>query len=96
MTPRGWPLELDCIKSASGPFSPDRQMFPGEKKAVFPFILQGLFDPEGLAAGAGLHKKRKRPVQPRQANVPWRRKAVFPFILQGLFDPEGLAAGAGL
>ncbi|WP_426898300.1 hypothetical protein [Rossellomorea vietnamensis] len=47
------PLELDSLKSGSGPFSPDRQMFPGEKKAVFPFILQGLFDPEGLAAGAG-------------------------------------------
>ncbi|MGD6968986.1 hypothetical protein ACQCVP_21435 [Rossellomorea vietnamensis] len=24
-------------------------MFSGEEKAVFPFILQGLFDPEGLS-----------------------------------------------
>ncbi|MGD6965840.1 hypothetical protein ACQCVP_05380 [Rossellomorea vietnamensis] len=24
-------------------------MFPGEKKAVFPFILRGLFDPEWLS-----------------------------------------------
>ncbi|MGD6965900.1 hypothetical protein ACQCVP_05690 [Rossellomorea vietnamensis] len=30
-------------------------MFQREKKAVFPFILLGLFDPEGLGAGAGLH-----------------------------------------
>ncbi|MGD6802291.1 hypothetical protein [Rossellomorea aquimaris] len=54
------------IKSGSGPISPDRQMFLREKKAVFPFIRFGLFDPEGLAAGAGLNKKRKRPEQPRQ------------------------------
>ncbi|TYR76847.1 hypothetical protein FZC79_03890 [Rossellomorea vietnamensis] len=46
-------LELDCIKSGSALFSPDRQMFSGEEKAVFPFILQRLFDPEGLGAGAG-------------------------------------------
>ncbi|MGD6969101.1 DNA helicase [Rossellomorea vietnamensis] len=70
-------------------------MFSREKKAVFPFILFGLFDPEGLGAGAGLPKKRKRLEQPRQANVPKRKKAVFPFILFGLFDPEGLGAGAG-
>ncbi|MGD6967580.1 hypothetical protein ACQCVP_14220 [Rossellomorea vietnamensis] len=36
-------------------------MFQREKKAVFPFILFGLFDPEGLGAGA----ERKRPVQRR-------------------------------
>ncbi|MGD6966521.1 hypothetical protein ACQCVP_08840 [Rossellomorea vietnamensis] len=36
-------------------------MFQSEKKAGFPFIRFGLFDPEGLAAGAGLNKKRKRP-----------------------------------
>ncbi|WP_426898052.1 hypothetical protein [Rossellomorea vietnamensis] len=58
-------LELDSLKSGSGPFSPDRQMFPGGKKAVFLFILQGLFDPEGLAAGAGFIKKRKGPAQRR-------------------------------
>ncbi|MGD6966512.1 hypothetical protein ACQCVP_08795 [Rossellomorea vietnamensis] len=40
-------------------------MFPGGKKAVFLFILQGLFDPEGLAAGAGFIKKRKGPAQRR-------------------------------
>ncbi|MGD6964875.1 hypothetical protein ACQCVP_00430 [Rossellomorea vietnamensis] len=70
-------------------------MFSGEKKAVFPFILQGLFDPEGLGAGAGLHKKRKRPVSPDRQMFSGEKKAVFPFILQGLFDPEGLGAGAG-
>ncbi|WP_187444851.1 hypothetical protein [Rossellomorea vietnamensis] len=41
------------LKSASALISPDRQMFQREKKAVFPFILFGLFDPEGLGAGAG-------------------------------------------
>ncbi|TYS79957.1 hypothetical protein FZC80_09525 [Rossellomorea aquimaris] len=46
-------VSLCYKKSASAPFSPDRQMFPGEKKAVYPFILRGLFDPEGLGAGAG-------------------------------------------
>ncbi|TYS19643.1 hypothetical protein FZC78_01030 [Rossellomorea vietnamensis] len=59
--------------------SPDRQMFQREKKAVFPFILFGLFDPEGLGAGAGLHKKWKRLDQPRQANVPKRKKGGLPF-----------------
>jgi hypothetical protein len=29
-------------------------MFQREKKALFPFILFGLFDPEGLGAEAGL------------------------------------------
>ncbi|MGD6966688.1 hypothetical protein ACQCVP_09675 [Rossellomorea vietnamensis] len=29
-------------------------MFSREKKAVFPFILLRLFDPEGLGAGTGL------------------------------------------
>jgi hypothetical protein len=60
-------------------------MFPGEKKAVFPFILQGLFDPEGLGAGAGLHKKRKRLDQPRQANVLRRKKGALSF-----YSPENI------
>jgi hypothetical protein len=54
-------------------------MFQREKKGVFPFILFGLFDPEGLGAGAGFIKKRKRPVKPRQANVPKRKKGGFSF-----------------
>ncbi|MGD6804329.1 hypothetical protein [Rossellomorea aquimaris] len=29
-------------------------MFQREKKAIFPFILFGLFDPEGLGAATGL------------------------------------------
>ncbi|WP_252183632.1 hypothetical protein [Rossellomorea vietnamensis] len=36
--------------------SPDRQMFQREKKALYPFILFGLFDPEGLGAEAGRNK----------------------------------------
>ncbi|MGD6802390.1 hypothetical protein ACQCUR_07160, partial [Rossellomorea vietnamensis] len=57
----------------------DRQMFSREKKAVFPFILLRLFDPEELAAATGLIKKWKRPEQLRQANVLKRKKGGFPF-----------------
>ncbi|MGD6968233.1 hypothetical protein ACQCVP_17530 [Rossellomorea vietnamensis] len=59
-------------------------MFQREKKAVFPFILFGLFDPEGLGAGAGFIKKRKRLDQPRQANVPWRKKDGLSFYSPGV------------
>ncbi|MGD6966507.1 hypothetical protein ACQCVP_08770 [Rossellomorea vietnamensis] len=59
-------------------------MFPGEKKVIFPFILRGLFDPEGLGAEAGLHKKRKRLDQPRQANVPRRKKGDLSFYSPGV------------
>jgi hypothetical protein len=34
-------------------------MFQREKKAFFPFILLGLFDPEGLAAEAFPKQKKK-------------------------------------
>ncbi|WP_426897328.1 hypothetical protein [Rossellomorea vietnamensis] len=47
-------LGFACIKSGSALLSPDRQMFRREKKTVFPFILSGLFDPEGLGAAARL------------------------------------------
>ncbi|MGD6804700.1 hypothetical protein [Rossellomorea aquimaris] len=40
--------------------SPDRQMFSREKKAIFPFILLRLFDPEGLGAGT------RRPLVPQE------------------------------
>ncbi|WP_426897047.1 hypothetical protein [Rossellomorea vietnamensis] len=53
-------MKAFTIKSGSDAFCPDRQMFPGEKKGFFPFIRQGLFDPEGQVAEAGLDKKRKR------------------------------------
>ncbi|MGD6965821.1 hypothetical protein ACQCVP_05285 [Rossellomorea vietnamensis] len=65
-------------------------MFQREKKALFPFILFGLFDPEGLSPFQWVRtlrrcswtkQKRKRLDQPRQANVPQRKKALFPFIL---------------
>jgi hypothetical protein len=32
-------LGFACLKSGSALFSPDRQMFLREKKALFPFIL---------------------------------------------------------
>ncbi|TYS76264.1 hypothetical protein [Rossellomorea aquimaris] len=43
-------------KSGSASISSDRQMFQREKKAGFPFILFGLFDPEELGAEAGRNK----------------------------------------
>ncbi|MGD6966939.1 hypothetical protein ACQCVP_10950 [Rossellomorea vietnamensis] len=38
-------------------------MFQREKKAVFPFILFGLFDPEGLGAEAGRNNIAIRSLQ---------------------------------
>ncbi|MGD6805330.1 hypothetical protein ACQCUR_22670, partial [Rossellomorea vietnamensis] len=78
------------IKSGSALSSPDRQMFQGEKKAVFPFILCGLFDPEGLGAAAGRIKSGSALSSPDRQMFQGEKKAVFPFILCGLFDPEGL------
>ncbi|WP_187445251.1 hypothetical protein [Rossellomorea aquimaris] len=48
------------IKSGSALVRPDRQMFSREKKALFPFILLRLFDPEGLGAGT------RRPLFPQE------------------------------
>ncbi|MGD6964792.1 hypothetical protein ACQCVP_00005, partial [Rossellomorea vietnamensis] len=70
-------------------------MFQREKKALFPFILFGLFDPEGLAAEAGRTKSVSGPFSPDRQMFQREKKALFPFILFGLFDPEGLAAEAG-
>ncbi|WP_426901974.1 hypothetical protein [Rossellomorea vietnamensis] len=53
-------LGFVCIKSGSALLSPDRQMFRREKKAVFPFILLRLFDPEGPGAGT------RRPLVPQE------------------------------
>ncbi|MGD6801299.1 DNA helicase [Rossellomorea aquimaris] len=47
-------LGFACIKSGCALVRPDRQMFQSEKKAIFPFIRFGLFDPEGLGAATGL------------------------------------------
>ncbi|MGD6804461.1 hypothetical protein [Rossellomorea aquimaris] len=66
-------------------------MFQREKKAVFPFILFGLFDPEGLGAEAGLNKSASALVSPDRQMFQREKKAVFPFILFGLFDPEVLS-----
>ncbi|MGD6966238.1 hypothetical protein ACQCVP_07415 [Rossellomorea vietnamensis] len=59
-------------------------MFLREKKVVFPFILSGLFDPEGLGAGTRRNQKWKRLGQPRQANVPERKKGGFSFYSLGV------------
>ncbi|MGD6965848.1 hypothetical protein ACQCVP_05420 [Rossellomorea vietnamensis] len=73
-------------------------MFSREKKAVFPFILSGLYDPEGLGAGTRLGvspviKSGSALVSPDRQMFSREKKAVFPFILSGLYDPEGLGAG---
>ncbi|MGD6964821.1 hypothetical protein ACQCVP_00160 [Rossellomorea vietnamensis] len=39
-------------------------MFSREEKAVFPFILLGLFDPEGLGAAAGRIKSESALISP--------------------------------
>ncbi|TYR74699.1 hypothetical protein FZC79_13795 [Rossellomorea vietnamensis] len=52
-----WRRALFLIKSGSAPNCSDRQIFRREKKAVFPFILFGLFDPEEQGAATGLNKK---------------------------------------
>ncbi|MGD6966936.1 hypothetical protein ACQCVP_10930 [Rossellomorea vietnamensis] len=53
-------------------------MFRREKKAVFPFILFGLFDPEGLGAGTGLGVSPVPLVPQEVAHPPlqttWRKK----------------------
>ncbi|TYR73872.1 hypothetical protein FZC79_16940 [Rossellomorea vietnamensis] len=58
-------------------------------------MLFGLFDPEGLGAGAGRIKSGSALISPDRQMFRREKKAVFPFILFGLFDPEGLGAGAG-
>ncbi|MGD6803699.1 hypothetical protein [Rossellomorea aquimaris] len=70
-------------------------MFSREKKAVFPFILLRLFDPEGLGAEAGCTKSGSASISPDRQMFSREKKAVFPFILLRLFDPEGLGAEAG-
>ncbi|MGD6968443.1 hypothetical protein ACQCVP_18595 [Rossellomorea vietnamensis] len=72
-------------------------MFRREKKVVFPFILSGLFDPEGLGAATRLgvspvFKSGSALLRPDRQMFSREKKAVFPFILLRLFDPEGLGA----
>ncbi|TYR76325.1 hypothetical protein FZC79_05395 [Rossellomorea vietnamensis] len=78
-------------KSGSASISSDRQMFQREKKAVFPFILFGLFDPEELGAEAGRNKSGSASISSDRQMFEREKKAVFPFILLGLFDPEELS-----
>ncbi|WP_252183516.1 hypothetical protein [Rossellomorea vietnamensis] len=72
--------------------SPDRQMFQREKRALFPFILFGLFDPEGLGAEAGRTKSGSALISPDRQMFQREKRALFPFILFGLFEPEGLSS----
>ncbi|MGD6968696.1 hypothetical protein ACQCVP_19950 [Rossellomorea vietnamensis] len=62
-------------------------MFQREQKAVFPFILFGLFDPEGLGAEAGLNKSASALIRPDRQMFQREQKAVLPFVLFGLCDP---------
>ncbi|MGD6966973.1 hypothetical protein ACQCVP_11125 [Rossellomorea vietnamensis] len=80
-------------------------MFQSEKKAVFPFIRFGLFDPEGLSPFQWVRTLRRwnwtgtksgsALISPDRQMFQSEKKAVFPFIRFGLFDPEGLGAGTG-
>ncbi|RIW35617.1 hypothetical protein D3H55_06960 [Bacillus salacetis] len=77
------------IKSGSTLISPDRQMFRGEKKAFFPFILLGLFDPEGLGAGAGLIKSGSTLISPDRHKTSRREGGSFTFLTDWLMTPRG-------
>ncbi|MGD6968911.1 hypothetical protein ACQCVP_21050 [Rossellomorea vietnamensis] len=56
-------------------------MFSREKKAGFPFILLGLFDPEGLGAVAGRIKSGSASNSPDRQMFLREKKAGFPFII---------------
>ncbi|MGD6805333.1 hypothetical protein ACQCUR_22705, partial [Rossellomorea vietnamensis] len=71
------------IKSGSALISSDRQMFHREEKALFPFILCGLFDPEGLGAAAGRIKSGSALISSDRQMFHREEKALFPFILCG-------------
>ncbi|TYS72060.1 hypothetical protein FZC80_21225 [Rossellomorea aquimaris] len=52
-----------------------------KKKALFPFIRFGLFDPEGLGAAAGRIKSGSTLISPDRQMFQSEKKAGFPFIL---------------
>ncbi|MGD6968416.1 hypothetical protein ACQCVP_18460 [Rossellomorea vietnamensis] len=56
-------------------------MFLREEKAIFPFILLGLFDPEGLGAEAGRIKSVSGLLSSDRQMFLIEKKAIFPFIL---------------
>ncbi|WP_252183518.1 hypothetical protein [Rossellomorea vietnamensis] len=59
-------------------------MFLLEKKALFPFILGGLFDPEGLGAAAGRIKSESASLSPDRQMSLREKKTGFPFLALGL------------
>ncbi|WP_252183709.1 hypothetical protein [Rossellomorea vietnamensis] len=61
--------------------SPDRQMFQREKKAGFPFILFGLFNPEGLGAGAGRNKSGSALISPDRQMFQREKRRAFLYSL---------------
>ncbi|MGM0846299.1 MAG: hypothetical protein ACQEUT_15085 [Bacillota bacterium] len=78
-------------KSVSALISPDRQMLPREKKAVFPFILLGHLTPRGWALKLDENKSVSALISPDRQMLPREKKAVFPFILLGHLTPRGWA-----
>ncbi|MGD6965150.1 hypothetical protein ACQCVP_01810 [Rossellomorea vietnamensis] len=69
-------------------------MFRREKKANFPFILFGLFDPGGLGAGTGLGvspviKGGSTLVRPDRQMFSREKKTIFFFISWGYLTPRG-------
>ncbi|MGD6967291.1 hypothetical protein ACQCVP_12740 [Rossellomorea vietnamensis] len=64
-------------------------MFQSEKKAVFPFIRFGLFDPEGLGAGTRRIKSGSALVSPDRQMFQSEKKAVFLLFSWGYLTPRG-------
>ncbi|MGD6801638.1 DNA helicase [Rossellomorea aquimaris] len=64
-------------------------MFQREKKALFPFILFGLFDPEGLAAEAGRIKSVSGPFSPDRQITQREKRRTFLLFSLGYLTPKG-------
>ncbi|EDL66235.1 hypothetical protein BSG1_02745 [Bacillus sp. SG-1] len=57
-------LGLTCHQKWKRPVQARQANVPERKKVTFPFILSGLFDPEGLGAGT------RRPARPAGGRTP--------------------------
>ncbi|MGD6966062.1 hypothetical protein ACQCVP_06510 [Rossellomorea vietnamensis] len=64
-------------------------MFSREKKALFPFILLRLFDPEGLGAAAGRIKSGSALVSSDRQMFRREKKVLFLLISSGYLTPRG-------
>ncbi|MGD6966063.1 hypothetical protein ACQCVP_06515 [Rossellomorea vietnamensis] len=66
-------------------------MFSREKKALFPFILLRLFDPEGLGAAAGRIKSGSAPGSSDRQMFRREKKVLFLLFSSGYLTPRSWA-----